>query len=228
MEAALAHVVRSKVEAACARSDLFEKRRTLMESGRTTSPPDGAAIARTRQGWRSRAPRPRHGGRERVVSRLSSNGRPGTRQGIRTPHPGAVLPVDAYSLAVACGSRGVSPDIWPASLSAPAVPRVVRLPDTTGTAPRPARHVAPRPDCRHAGPLPGRHGLSAPRRSSWPSVVRLRPRYREYGVRCLCDASTAYAAASQRGTGSALGAAITRRALRPGNVACGDSDCGAP
>ena len=42
METAIAHVVRNKVEAACARSDLFEKRRTLVESGRTTSPPDGA------------------------------------------------------------------------------------------------------------------------------------------------------------------------------------------
>ena len=71
--------------------------------------------------------------------------------------------------------------------------------------------------------LPGRRGLSAPRRPPWPSVVRFPPaRYREHGVRCLCDASTAYAAASQRGTRSALGAAITRRALRPGNVACGD------
>lgn len=38
MEAALAHVVRNKVEAAYARSDLFEKRRALMESGRNTSP----------------------------------------------------------------------------------------------------------------------------------------------------------------------------------------------
>ena len=32
MEAALAHVVRNKAEAACARSDLFEKRRAPMES----------------------------------------------------------------------------------------------------------------------------------------------------------------------------------------------------
>ena len=32
MEAALAHTIRNKVEAAYARSDLFEKRRTLMES----------------------------------------------------------------------------------------------------------------------------------------------------------------------------------------------------
>ena len=32
MEAALAHAVRNKAEAAYARSDLFEKRRALMES----------------------------------------------------------------------------------------------------------------------------------------------------------------------------------------------------
>ena len=32
MEAVLAHVARNKAEAAYARSDLFEKRRTLMES----------------------------------------------------------------------------------------------------------------------------------------------------------------------------------------------------
>ena len=31
MEAALSHVVRNQVEAAYARSDLFERRRTLME-----------------------------------------------------------------------------------------------------------------------------------------------------------------------------------------------------
>ena len=32
MVAALAHVIKNKAEAACARSDLFEKRRALMES----------------------------------------------------------------------------------------------------------------------------------------------------------------------------------------------------
>ena len=32
MEATLAHVVRNKAEVACARSDLFEKRRALMET----------------------------------------------------------------------------------------------------------------------------------------------------------------------------------------------------
>ena len=38
----------------------------------------------------------------------------------------AVLPVNAYSLAVACGGRGVSLDIGPASLSAPRSPALPR------------------------------------------------------------------------------------------------------
>ena len=59
---------------------------------------------------------------------LSCDGRPGVRQDIRIPHLGAALPVDAYSLAVSCGGRGVSLDIWPASLPAPAAPRVACLP----------------------------------------------------------------------------------------------------
>ena len=154
-------------------------------------------------GAASAAPRGRDSGRERVVNVLSFIGRPGTRQGSRTPHRGAVLPVDAYSLAVACGGRGVSRDIWPASLSAPAAPRAVRLPDTTGTAPRPARHVAPRPGsatpvcpagtlCPRLGGPPGRRWYaSAPRATA------------KLAYRCLCDASTAYAAALQRGTGAA-------------------------
>ena len=37
MEATLAHAVRNEAEAARARSDLFEKRRALMESWSTTS-----------------------------------------------------------------------------------------------------------------------------------------------------------------------------------------------
>lgn len=37
MEAALAHVVKNKAEAAYARNDLFEKRRALIESGRNFS-----------------------------------------------------------------------------------------------------------------------------------------------------------------------------------------------
>ena len=37
-EAALAHIVGNKVEAAYARSDLFERRRRLMDDGRSTLP----------------------------------------------------------------------------------------------------------------------------------------------------------------------------------------------
>ena len=69
---------------------------------------------------------------------------------------------------------------------------------------------------------PGRRGLPAPRRPPWPSwyaPLRALPRIRRtVPLRCvdrLC-------CASQRGTGAALGAAFTRRALRPGNVASGD------
>ena len=40
MEAALAHAVRNKAEAARARSNLFEKRRALMESWSNTAPLD--------------------------------------------------------------------------------------------------------------------------------------------------------------------------------------------
>ena len=47
---------------------------------------------------------------------LSSDGRPAARQGMQTPHRSAALSVDASSLAVSCGSRGVSLDIGPASL----------------------------------------------------------------------------------------------------------------
>ena len=80
----------------------------------------GAAAARPRPAAATAA-----GGR--IRNELSSNGRPGVLQDIRTPHLRAALPVDAYSLAVSCGGRGVSLDIWPASLSAPAAPRVARF-----------------------------------------------------------------------------------------------------
>ena len=54
------------------------------------------------------------------------------------------MPVDAYSLAVSCGGRGVSCDIWPASLVRHAPRRALPFSGTTGL-PRPARCVAPRP-----------------------------------------------------------------------------------
>ena len=64
----------------------------------------------------SAAPRGRESRPGAERGSLSSNGRPGTRQGVRTPHLRAAMPIDAYSLAVSCGGRGVSYDIWPASL----------------------------------------------------------------------------------------------------------------
>ena len=151
------------------------------------------------------APRGRVSGRERVVNVFSFNGRPGTRQGSRTPHRGAVLPVDAYSLAVACGSRGVSRDIWPASHSAPAAPRVVRLsghdrdrsPSRTtrrATTWFPPRRLSP----AGAGSLPRLGGLPG-RRGPPPSAC-----YRECGVRCHAMRRPRYAAALQQGTWSAL------------------------
>ena len=155
---------------------------------------------------------------------LSCNGRPGTRQGGRTPHRGAVAPVDAYSLAVACGSRGVSRDIWPASHSAPAAPRAVRLSghDRDRSPSRTTRRATTWFPPRRV--LPGRRGVPpAPRRPPWPSwsaSIRALPRM---WLTVPCDASTALRCCfAARHLVSTLGAAITRRALRPGNVACGD------
>ena len=156
---------------------------------------------------------------------LSCNGRPGTRQGGRTPHRGgAVLPVDAYSLAIACGSRGVSLDIWPASLFG--TRRIVRCPSSRT---RQGSLLVPHDTSRHdlvpatpvfpagAGSLPRLGG--PPGRRGTPSSAR----YRECGVRCLAmRRRPSTAAALQRGTRAALFAAFTRRALRPGHVACGD------
>ena len=135
---------------------------------------------------------------------LSFNGRPGTRQGSRTPHRGAVLPVDAYSLAVSCGGRGVSRDIWPASHSASAAPRAVRLSghdrdrSPSRTTRRATTLVPATPVCpagtvspRLGGP-PGRRWYASPPRATT-----------KLAYRCLCDASTAHAAALQRGTGAA-------------------------
>ena len=97
---------------------------------------------------------------------------------------GAVWPVDAFSLAVACGGRGVSLDIWPASHSAPAAPRAVRLSghDRDRSPSRTTRRATTWFPPRRV--LPGRRGVPpAPWRPPWPSVVRFPPaRYHEVGV----------------------------------------------
>ena len=69
---------------------------------------------------------------------LSSDGRPAARQGMQTPHRSAALSVDASSLAVSCGSRGVSLDIGTASLIGTRdSARCALSAATTGIAPRP-------------------------------------------------------------------------------------------
>ena len=136
---------------------------------------------------------------------------------------GAVLPVDAYSLAVACGGRGVSLDIWPASHSAPAAPRAVRLsghdrdrsPSRTtrrATTWFPPRRLSP----AGAGSLP-RLGGPPGRHDPPPSA-----RYRECGVRCHAMRRPRTLLLCSKALAQLLDAAFTRRALRPGNVACGD------
>ena len=158
--------------------------------------------ARSASGGRS-APRGRVSGRERWCLVVMGDPVPVRVAGPRTF--GAVLPVDAYSLAVACGGRGVSRDIWPASHSAPAAPRVVRLsghdrdrsPSRTtrrATTWFPPRRLSP----AGAGSLPRLGGL--PGRQLYASPPRATTKL---AYRCLCDASTDYAAALQRGTGAA-------------------------
>ena len=98
--------------------------------------------ARQRRIGRAPQPRPRPGAKR---GSLSSNGRPGTRRGVRTPHLRAAMPVDAYSLAVSCGGRGVSCDIWPASLVRHAPRRALPVLRARRGSPRPARCAAPRP-----------------------------------------------------------------------------------
>ena len=158
------------------------------------------------------------------MSVLSSNGRPGTRQGSRTPHRGAALPVDAYSLAVSCGGRGVSlSTTGPPAFRHPPYRALSASPDTTGTAPRPARHVAPRPGSRHAGSCPVGAG-SLPRLGGPPGRRGTPPsaRYRECSVRCLAMRRRPPMLLRCSGHWRSSRAAFTRRALRPGNVACGD------
>ena len=166
--------------------------------------PDECGVAAS-----SRAPRPRSRPGAKRVS-LSSNGRPGTRQGVRTPHLRAAMPVDAYSLAVSCGDRGVSSDIWPTSLVRHAPRRALPGSGTTGISPSRAmrrtttvRRTPVSPALRVSAPCGFLAvGGAAPIRAL-PRIWRTVP----------CDASTAYAAASRLGTGSSPRVTPSRRAL---------------
>ena len=139
--------------------------------------------------------------------------------------PSTRIPLPSHAAAAACLSTS-----GPPAFRHPPRRALSVFPDTTGIAPSPARHVAPRPGSRHAGSCPAGAG-SLPRLGGPPGRRGTPPsaRDREYGVRCLAmRRRPSTAAALQRGTRSALSVLPSRRALRPGNVACGDSDCGAP
>ena len=149
---------------------------------------------------------------------FSCNGRPGTRQGGRSRTvvvrycPSTRIPLPSHAAAAACLSTS-----GPPAFRHPPYRALSVFPDTTGIAPSPARHVAPRPGSRHAGSCPAGAGslprLGGPPGRRWYASVRALPRMWRT---VPCDASsTAYAAALQRGTGAALVAAFTRRALRP-------------
>ena len=168
-----------------------------------------SGCARRRRVGRAPRPRSRPGAKR---GSLSSNGRPGTRQGVRTPHLRAAMPVDAYSLAVSCGGRGVSSDIWPASLVRHAPRRaspVLRARRGSLPVPRDASHHDPSaatpvfPALRVSAPCGFLAvGGAAPIRAL-PRIWRTVP----------CDASTAYAAALQPGTGSSPRVTPSGRAL---------------
>ena len=114
--------------------------------------------------------------------------------------PSTRIPLPSHAAAAACLSTSGPPAIRHPPRRALSV-----SPDTTGSAPRPARHVAPRPGSRHAGSCPAGAG-SLPRLGGLPGrqLYASPPRATtKLAYRCLCDASTAYAAALQRGTGAA-------------------------
>ena len=155
-------------------------------SRRRTAGPFAADLDCARRRRVGRAPRPRSRPGAKRGS-LSSNGRPGTRQGVRTPHLRAAMPVDAYSLAVSCGGRGVSSDIWPANLFG--TRRAARcLVQARRGFPRPARCVAPRPYRRRAG-FPGVARFRAMRLPGrwWfrPPLPSARLQYRSVSRRAL-------------------------------------------
>ena len=124
---------------------------------------------------RGRAPRPRRAtgdGSSERCSVLMGDPLPVKASGSRTAVrccPSTRVPLPSHAAAAACPC-----DIWPASPSARAAPRVSRSRGTTGIAPRPARCVAPRPVRRHAG-LPAAR-LSCAVAACRPSVACPHPR----------------------------------------------------
>ena len=164
----------------------------------------------------SAAPLGRDSGRGQVVKWLSSNGRPVALLS-RHPDPAHVrycpstrIPSPSHAAAAACLPTSGPPAFGTL--------RVVRSRTTLRT----TTWCAATPRV-----FPGRRGLPRPRLPGrrWHAPVRALPRtWRTVPLRCvdrLCCAVAARHCLAPSG-------AITRRTLRPGKVACGDSDCGAP
>ena len=83
--------------------------------------------------------------------------------------PSTRIPLPSHAAAAACLPTSDPPAIRHPPYRALPVSR-------TRQGPLPVPHDTSRHDLAPATPPPGRHGVSAPRRPSWPSVVRLRPR----------------------------------------------------
>ena len=133
--------------------------------------------------------------------------------------PSTRIPLPSHAAAAACLSTSGPPAIRHPPRRALSV-----SPDTTGTAPRPARHVAPRPGSRHAG-LPGRRGVPL-RASVAPLAVGgtlpLRALPRSWRTGAFAMRRPPMLLRCSEALAQLLDAAFTRRALRPGNVASGD------
>ena len=136
----------------------------------------------------SAAPRGRDSGRGQVVKWLSSNGRSVALLS-RHPDPAQVryfpstrIPSPSHAAAAACLATSGAPAFG--TLRAARSRRTLRT--TTWCAATPV--------CSPAGAVSRARGSLAVGGMPPPA------RYRERGVPCLCDASTAYAALSQRGT----------------------------
>ena len=156
------------------------------------------------------------------VLRLTASVLPATASWSSSTAPRSPLTVSSRALIVlrkslmACAS---SRSLIPVPVRVPGPRTVVRHCPSTRI-PLPS-HAAAAACLSTSGPPAFRHSprLGGPPGRRWYASVRALPRMWRT---VPCDASTAYAAALQRGTGAALVAAFTRRALRPGNVACGD------
>ena len=140
---------------------------------------------------------------------LSSNGRPGTRQGVRTPHLRAAnARRRVFPRRLLRRPRRVFRQLARQPCSARAAPRVARLRHDGVSPSRAVRRTT-----IHLPPRRFPRRCAFPRLAAFLAVGGITP------IRALprmwrtvpCDASTAYAAASQHGTGSSppVGDAVT-------------------